>query len=878
MKGATIEDTEEKGADRSDELWLPLYKPMLKLPEYKTWDSFERPTLIQAPPLFVTEASPAVFDALISTATDVLNLKNVRHSVVDTKVYCASLLALALGRESIFYTWDEDKKSFKPTMPDIRISGFTGDILQGIEDRCIMGGNTCRRLRSYAQYAYTKQPSPCRVALASAADSVLLVVQSIMTTMGGNIRSILQLKTLIYRVSTILSHFDRLVCKIRTNHTDEVILSLVYQHAQLSDYSEAYIGDVMREVLRDVSRPWMDFLEQWTGLQPEEGIPLRRDEPGSHKGFVEVAVEIYVDDFGYEVEDIDFRLDPNKVPSFVPDDLVQAMFETGRNLRFIRTNHPEHMLCHANNTSSSAPPRVEWLFDWDTIFELEKASVEYERSMTSKIRLADSKGALEAESMQYEATNPGTFSLQLYGVEEKQIETKLLASIQMLNGPILPVEKEDRLATVIRKHLSGQDSGNAHFQTEFAPHWSLIPVLSLGPIISAQSRLVGVESLKLLFKSHALLEHLRLQKKFQLFGDGMFCSRLSHALFDPDLETAERQAGVARQGGVMGLRLSGRDNWPPASSELRLALMGILSESCMESTDFKLPQKLSRNSGNDELPGDLSFAVRDLSPEEIEACRDPDSLEALDFLRLSYKSPLQLSSIITPLILTQYDRIFKLLLRVLRMIYTVNQLFRDVSGRTSHWQDSSDISLRFCIEARRFVSGISSYFLDVGVATNWQAFEDYLRKVQVELKSQNFSGPAPSPHRLRDQHSRTLDQIMLALFLRKRQQPVLKLLEEIFSSILRFAKLARLLAQGNTATGSETAYVAELYKNFGSQVEAFVVVCKGLGEKGGYGTKRNTVYDAGMDKGTDGAREENTIDQLVLKLDMFNYYSKVGRV
>ena len=368
-----------------------------------------------------------------------------------------------------------------------------------------------------------------------------------------------------------------------------------------------------------------------------------------------------------------------------------------------------------------------------------------------------------------------------------------------------------------------------------------------------------------------------MHRDFQLFGSGMFLSRLSHALFDPDLESAERQAGVARQGGVMGLRLGGRDSWPPASSELRLALMGVLTESFDSDNDFVVNRATSISRDASELPGDMSFAVRDLSQEEIDKCMNPDSLEALDFLRLSYKAPTALSGIITPVILTQYDRIFKLLLRIMRMVYVVNQLFRDVNARTSRWADPEDISFRFTREAHHFVSGITSFFMDAGVAIPWQAFEAKLDKIEADLKNPSNTKSNPdkveSPDRLREFHSRVLDRIMLSLFLRKRQQPVLNLLEEIFSAVLEYAKFSRTKAIGKNQApdGEEMNEMQRLYGKFKTKVQIFITVCRALTEKS-RSTSNKVSDDLGLKQ--EGIGEDHMVAQLLMKLDMSDYYTK----
>ncbi|OHE98777.1 Spc97/Spc98 family protein [Colletotrichum orchidophilum] len=869
----TFEEPPAREEEETGDFWLEFDKPAQKIPEYKTWEGFESLSNLSAKPLFITEAGPGAFDALIGLKEDPLRIGSIGFAVVEAETYCNALLALALGRESVFFSWQDEQETFKPALPQIRIPAYSGKAVQEVQRSCLKCGNTYRQLRKFVDGTYLKNPTPCRVALASAVDKALLVIQSSVALHRRHPRSILQVQSLVANIYTILRQFESLVSKIRRGHLDEDVFVIVFQQAQSAEYAETHLRDMMREVLRRVSKPWIELVEEWIGTRRELGVPLSKHEVGRQKGFIKVESETYIDDFGDEVAVVDFRLDAKRIPSFIPEDVVNSLFEVGRNLRFIRSTHPEHPLAQDSVISSSGPPTVEWLFDWNSIVQLERRIRSYERAVGEAVKTFSLQASAEVEAPAGPIASSRTYQLQLFGLDEEQLQSKLVASIQDFSKPITDSTSEDLLGIIIREHLSDITTEIASAGTEFTPHWSLLPILSFGSIISAQCRVVGRESLKLLFTSHNLREHLKLQKEFHLLGNGFFCSRLSHALFDPDLETAERQSGVAHQGGVMGLRLSGRDTWPPASSELRLALMGVLTESYEGPLDEGLKP---RDGEKSELPGDLSFGVRGLSNEEIDKCMDPSGLEALDFLRLSYKPPAALGAIISPVILVQYDRIFKLLLRVLRMQYTVNRIFREVTARESGWQDVEDISIRFCFEARHFVSSLSSYIFDTGIEMPWQGFEQLLSQVEIDLKTEDhntLSGSVLNPDRLREHHSQVLDRIMLALLLRKRQQPVLKLLDEIFRILLKFAQYSRLQAGGRKSRGQDAATAKGLYKTFRRNVEVFLAVCKGLSEKGDYGIKKDIVGEKASSGRVD-ALEENPISQLVLKLDMSGYYSK----
>jgi hypothetical protein len=373
-----------------------------------------------------------------------------------------------------------------------------------------------------------------------------------------------------------------------------------------------------------------------------------------------------------------------------------------------------------------------------------------------------------------------------------------------------------------------------------------------------QARLINRECARLLFDSHHLRSHINLQWQYQLLGNGLFCSRLSHALFDAELDTAERRAGVALSGEMMGLRLDGRETWPPASSELRLVLMGILADSYLQG-----------GVNREELISSISFAVRDLSPEEVEQCVDPNSLQALDFLRLSYKPPAALQQIMTPVILAKYDTIFRLLLQILRMLHLVNRLYRDISPRLG--SVSSSAAMRFRVEAHHFVTRLAAYFFETGIGAPWRRFENWLRDVEDELHQtvdprRRELRADHGPDRLREVQERTLDEIMSGLMLRKRQLPVRKLLQDIFDVILLFAKN---LDRGKaTAAGDGSQDVTTSYAMFRKKMDVFITVCRALTEKG-------FAAGNGRDGGPRGGDRsgEVIIERLLLSLDMNGYYA-----
>ncbi|KAM0259251.1 hypothetical protein ACHAQJ_003456 [Trichoderma viride] len=871
-------DSDEEGND----IWLEPRIPVKPKPPYRSWDGFFSGNLTtKFQPMMVTEAGPAAYDALLRSPNDPLKLKNAGVPVVDTKTYLSSLLALALGGESVLFTRKDGSQSLKPALPKMRASGYSSHVLQALENKCLRCGSTLLGLRSFVESAYSEHPSRCGVALASTISQVLQVVQEWVAFHGRNPRSLLQLQSTVNSMVAILRPFKALMSHLRHGVTDEDILNLVFHQAYSVDSNEEYLRQIMREVLRRVSGPWIEFLEEWIGTKREQGLPFTKSNLGESKGFVKVEERVFRDDFGRELAEVDYVLDSSKMPPFMPEDVTETIFETGRNLRFIRSFHEDHPLAQQDVIVSSDPPQAKWLYDWDAILRLESRAVAYRDSLVEAIHSSRSSYSLDpmGASIHSLADKPGSI-LNFFGLDQIGMEERIAASIEQFAQPVETHDAEDTLSRIVRDRLSGTHASAIELSNS-TPHWTLLPVLSFGVIASAQAQVVNKETLKLLFTAHNLRDHLRLQRECQLLGNGLLCSRLSHALFDPDMDTAERRSGVARNRNVIGLRLGGRDNWPPASSELRLALMGILSECYSGNQDGKKVERNERifDKQSSGLPGDMSFAIRDLSEEEIDKCMNPDSLEALDFLRLSYTAPPQLSPIITPLNLLQYDGIFKLLLRVLRMIFVVNQLFRDANRLARDWEDPGDATLRFVREAQHFVASVSTYFLDTGITVPWRVFEKKLDKIEADLhrpSTSSSSDEIQSPDKLQEFHSLVLDRIMLALFLRKKQQPVLKLLEDIFNTILRFAKHVRLKWLGEEGEETDARAKADpsaLYAEFKRKVQIFITVCRSLSEKA-----RRTDGKRGREdrifKERYGTGDDSMVAQLLVKLDMFDYYLK----
>jgi hypothetical protein len=881
-KTELLDEPNEESANYDDIWLLPEEAPLDKL-DIQSWDAFENREFIERHTPYITETRRATFDAALADDKDLLRVNNTRYVVIDTRRYTTSLLALGLGRSSVIFAWSEEKQTFNPAFPEMRIFGFTGASMDDLLTMFIDCGNITKSLQQFIHKAYTESLTPAQVALADAVSTLLSTIQARLSANTSMQNTVLQLQRLFQPTHSILKCFQQIVNNISTTRNDESMLSTIYQEIQLLDHRTDSLREILLEVLSRVSRPWLNFSGEWLGLQREAELALTKNGPG--KSFVNIERKEWVDEQGMELNASDYVLNFDKIPSFIAPEDARVMFEVGRSLRFLREHHSDHPLARPDIIASSSPPSLDWKFSWDEIVQTELKALQYEKDLLEAIRQFTDADIKPTTSKPLGSTTIQAFSqFSYFGRPEADMQANMLASIDMMNESTSHHALPDALSVELNQYLIATDEsprGGDHLS--FSPPISLIPLLSFNPIISAQARVVNGTCMRMFFKHHNLREHLDLQRSFHLLGNGVFSSRLSHALFDPELETAERRRGIARSGGTMGLRLGERDSWPPASSELRLALMGVLTESYVSQT---IPERSCTTTFLDQnsLPGDLSFAVRDMSEEEIMRCMDPNSVEALDFLRLSYKPPSPLDAIITPMILYKYDQIFKLLLRVIRMLFVVSTLFRDATDRTSYLQGIDDVAQRFRIEAQHFISSVCGYFFDTGIEATWRIFQRKLDQIErrISIDSHNITlGQNEGIDKLRDYHERVLDRIMFALLLRKRQQPVLKLLEEVFALILQFSEHSRRMAVGAKQTVGPDKEVREIYLKFRKKVGVFITVCRSLSEKTGYGEKTFSNGKPTTEKGLfdfDDLAEENTVCQLLSRLEMSNYYSRATKV
>ncbi|KAF2401901.1 hypothetical protein EJ06DRAFT_542430 [Trichodelitschia bisporula] len=835
---SSVSEDQTSKDEYEEDIWgLAIQKDSAKEDvKYHTWESFLKPGFVEPRSPYVSEAGAGAFDATLQSWAEQKGKPVDAGNVIESTTLVNSLFALGLGRSSVIFGYDVKKKTFIQRIKGGRMSGCSVESSQGIIADMTTCGTMVARLRDFVERTYASRSSfPGRVALANAVSSVLSALEMQLSEHRTQIHSLLHLQQAYSRPRRILSELYEVVQLMRTATSNEEMAAMMFKRCQHCEQEPDWLRFILLEVLKRVSSPWLELVEQWVGFRPDIGFTFGHGEQGNS------FVGWENDEKDTSTREVEYIFRPERVPEFISPEDGQMMYEVGRSLRFLRSHHPDHPISQQPHESVGAPS-LQWKFSWRDVDDVVKKAEAYERSLKDALNQWSQQGEQPA-SFQAEPKSlvniKGKGKATMDAVDFLQLEP--IQTFEHLPPPV--ASPSDELYGLIVSHAQ-EDASSLDSTSDtvtFAPPISLASLLSFTPLLATQARLVNAASIRLFFRAHSLRTHLDLQRSFHLFRDGVFAARLTSALFDPEASTTEHRRGVLRAATNMGLKVGARSTWPPASSELRLALMGILGD-CYQASPLFRATRSSRTTAESDLPGNFSFAVRNLSDAEAEKVLDPHSLYALDFLRLQYAPPSPLGTVLTPVILDKLDVLFKFLLRLARLQFVVAHLPRHVRGRAA----------QFRIQAHHFVTRTGSYFVDTGVAETWDGFAAWLGGVESALRAEDESGEVAErvSEGIEDVRRRLelcLDRMLFACLLRQRQRQVMQLLEDIYASVLRFAQACN----ETEAVGKVfEERIGALHGEFEGRVGLFLEVCRGLG----------------------ASAEENTVERLVLALEMNGVY------
>jgi hypothetical protein len=212
------------------------------------------------------------------------------------------------------------------------------------------------------------------------------------------------------------------------------------------------------------------------------------------------------------------------------------------------------------------------------------------------------------------------------------------------------------------------------------------------------------------------------------------------------------------------------------------------------------------------------------------------TLRALDFLYMDYKPPHPLGVLITPDILSKYQRMFAFILRMMRggshenrghqcakcpsvenVVRALFRMTREPLFPTLASAQKLFLHFRFIVQS--FVNSLSEYIFDTAIAGNFDAFLSRLSpSIQRHVSDAGFS----DVFSLAAYHSAVMDDILSACLLRSGQRAVGDLLRGALELVLEFGILAGELKRGNVQEYQAAPQLEHLFHRFRGKMKTLV--------------------------------------------------------
>ena len=791
----------------------------------RTWETFCDQDFSE-PTIFLSEGSEAVWSAVwkrFEPAGSVNKVAIRRDWVVQ------SLIDLGLGLESAVFTFDVVGQPHARN--DVTFSGLSRNLTTDVVKAIGSCGESFRAIKSFVKKIRSNSRSlQSFTAASSALGQITNIVRQYILEQSFEVVTVLQLQALFQLPTILLSKLRIAIETMATCRDDVAVINCAIELAEAHEAVDEWYYPLVLQILVLITKPFLEQISRGIGL-----LSADYSENALLDGLL-----------GLETSFTD-ATNESKLSGLFDEVQGRNIFMIHQSLKLLRVHQPEHTLLHPEQLWHVSSAGLELATAWDDIDRLRKRVG----------NLAANMDISSSENVSDIIPRPGQIAEMLeldfdpYSSDAGLLLQKIVHSASMLNSidTFQDGRQMDRLSQVAYDVL--HTGFNAYSHSVLHAPLQILKFESFTRLILVQSQAVNQACLDMVFKDHDLSYNLDVLYEFHLLGSGIFATKLKEALFSANLSSTERKKGYHRTG-QLGLRLGLRSTWPPASAELRLALMGILGE-CHRAS-FRHTNRES----SDDLPGGLAFAIRNLSEPEIEACMNPQSLAALDFLRLQYQPPRALGSVITESALEKYDHIFRFLLRLSRVSFAVDQMW--LERRNS--QDSPDDAMtRYTHEVHHFISELTSY-VHTSTAITWTRFRRILTTIETQLDKPHNS-TTTNLFQLSALHDLMLDTITSNLLLRHRHEKAKQSLDQILTSILQ-------LASAPDSPQAQTAFFS-----FRSQVKLFIATCRHFVERGNHGQPQaNPLLSAELGMAWNaGASLVDGLQSLLLGLDFNGIYS-----
>lgn len=768
-----------------------------------------------------------------------------------------SLRATVLGTSSRLYQWDGLSELFQPMFAHgksslLLVYGKDEKISASIVRRFTAVGALLRRLdilvdslkaQSHPEastfYAFTHAIS----SLLQYARSELATLPSLDTSVNSERQLLIEISTKYAEVEEIMTAVA-VLCRrdLQTSPrqyqplpiSTENLLSHVYLH--IKSLTERAAGRRVRAavafILTTISQGYFKTISKSVGLgavditaSSEEPLELPEEDEESSDESDEVQIERRGD-----------SLPAASFPVFFSSELADTIPRARKSLELLKAAQNDHPLLHYYEPFSD----LGWFWTEEEVI-----------SAWNRTQLSDSKPRTAEETSSQE--------LALSAVSESKYkeEIKEFRIFDLPPGETLGQEASDARLPVSPDY--SVQSFISAFPSELpsiTPTLDHLSELVLTPLLE-RTRLLSGALLEILTSPSSYFNfhnHVYLLRSYLLLTSHSFRSRLEAACFS-DSEDRYRDKQAARslvvrpsrtseagkdENWAVGLapELMERQSWPPGGTDLSFYLRTVIVDSLEANFDEAdsedeggVVERAGRARIFQEADSRLGFAIRDLpTGTGREKWLNPLSIEALDFLYMEYRPPHPLDVLITPEVISKYQRMFAFLLRLMRVENGVRSLYRMTRRKSDPLfptlASSNKLLLHFRFVAHSFVMVISTYVFDTAIRGNFDVLLSRLSSTATP-GNESFS----DVFTLADHHSSVMDDILSACLLRSGQKAAGDLLRGCLEYVLDLCNLAGMRRENRREEYEAAPMLEDLYNAFDSRMTTLVKVLRGVVEK-----------------------------------------------
>ncbi|KAJ4497219.1 Spc98 family-domain-containing protein [Lentinula lateritia] len=550
-------------------------------------------------------------------------------------------------------------------------------------------------------------------------------------------------------------------------------------------------------------------------------------------------------------------------PTFFPKELLDALPVAQRSLKLLRVAQPDHPILKGSTRLSN----IQWFWTSEDILAAVNGSEETTTEILAPIKTADQSSTI--------AYLPALAEFHIFDFEPGSLNGRSCFDTVYTSGPTLAL-----------------DNFIKSFPSSFPP---ITPTLAHLTSLVLKPLLLHATALSTTLLSLFLAlpppldihSHLRLIRSYMLLMSPSFRRRLSAALFsdsgnfDADAESSRafslgslrhgtQRADLRRKTWAVGLApaLLDRATWPPMDTDLSFFLRTVILDSYEVNANDE-----ARRDRVEEIENRLGFAVRHISTGHTNAWANPLHVEALDFLYMEYKPPQPLDVVITPDILSKYQRIFSFLLRILRVQHALHAVLRMSTSASPYvfgtLASSRKMLLHFRFIAQSFVANLVEYVYDTAIAGNLDPFLARLEEVDSGTTHARYS----DVFSLAEAHSGVMDDILTACLLRSGQRIAGGALRDSLELVLDFTVLVGDLYRGRIEEYQAASVLENLYIQFRNNMSNLFEVLSGTVEKNAsLRTSLEVPHSTGVQDTHKAVGGVEALSHLLIRLDFGEFW------